>query len=85
MTNWVSYYTTNNFKWGRRSWEMVACVCMWEGVLLSHRFGMLGVASFSHLMLVYVVFLAFCGLVKKILGQSREEGRERLDFLLKKD
>lgn len=61
-------------------------MCMYVGgVLLSHRFRMLGVASFSHLMLVYVVFLAFCGLVKKILGQSREEGRERLDFLLKKD
>lgn len=43
---------------------------------MSHRFGMLGGASFSHLMLVYVVFLAFCELVKKILGQSRRRERK---------
>lgn len=51
---------------------------MWEGVLLSQRFERLEVESFSHLMLVYMLFWAICGLVKKILGQSREmEERER--------
>lgn len=51
---------------------------MWEGVLLSQRFERLGVESSSHLMLVYILFWTICGLVKKILGQSREmEERER--------
>lgn len=54
------------------------------GILLSQRFGGLEVANVSHLMLVYMVFLAFCGLVNKIVGQNRDVGRQRLDFLLKK-
>lgn len=37
---------------------------IWEGVLLSERFGRLGVESSCHAMLVYVFFLAFCGLRK---------------------
>lgn len=55
-------------------------MCMWEGVLLSQRFERLGAESFSHLMLVYMLFWAIYELVKKILGQSGEmEERERQD------
>lgn len=55
---------------------------MWEGVLLSQRFERLGVESFSHLMLVYMLFWAICGLVKKILGQSREMEERGLTYLM---
>lgn len=57
-------------------------MCMSEGVLLSQRFGRLGMASFSHFDVSLCGPLGFLW-VKKTLGQSRKEGRERLGFLLK--